>query len=165
MHIQKAVTDDLDKIMEIYEIAQNFMIKSGNPTQWGHHYPTKELIENDIENEICYLIYENESPHGVFALFRGDEPTYRYIENGEWLNDDAYVTVHRIASDGKCRGIFDCAIKYCKSISKNIRIDTHKNNLVMQKLIERNDFKKCGTVYVNDKSARIAYQWTESLPE
>lgn len=74
MHIQKAVTDDLDKIMEIYEIAQNFMIKSGNPTQWGHHYPTKELIENDIENEICYLIYENESPHGVFALLEVMNP-------------------------------------------------------------------------------------------
>ncbi len=98
-------------------------------------------------------------PHGVFALFSGEEPTYQNIENGKWINDDEYVTVHRIASDGKVRGIFKCAIDYCKSISDNIRIDTHKSNIVMQKLINQNDFTKCGIIHVADGSPRIAYQW------
>jgi hypothetical protein len=45
MNIRKATIDDLDDIMGIYKIAQDFMIKSGNPNQWGHSYPTKDLLK------------------------------------------------------------------------------------------------------------------------
>ena len=159
MNIRKAKIEDLESIMGIYRIAQDFMIESGNPNQWGHTYPSEDLIKEDIENEVCYLICDDDSPHGVFALFERMEPTYEYIEDGEWLNDEKYVTLHRIASDGKVHGIFKCAIEYCKSISNNIRIDTHNSNLIMQKQIEKNGFEKCGTIYVRDGSPRIAYQW------
>ena len=147
-------------IMEIYRIAQDFMIENGNPDQWGHTYPTEDFIKEDIKNGVCHLICVDGIPHGVFALFSGAEPTYQYIENGRWLNDDEYVTVHRIAGDGKVKGIFKCAADYCKSISDNIRIDTHKNNTAMQGAIEKNGFEKCGTIFVADGSARIAYQWS-----
>ena len=130
MHIRKAAIEDLDAIMEIYGIAQDFMIKSGNPNQWGH------------------------------AVFKGDEPTYEHIENGKWLNDDEYVTVHRIASDGRVHGIFRCAIKYLKEKHTNIRIDTHSDNIIMQGQIEKSGFEKCGTIYVTDGSPRMAYQWS-----
>lgn len=160
MHIRKAAIDDLDSILSIYRSAQDYMIASGNPDQWGYFYPAEELILEDVKNEKSLLICEDDEPHGVFALFEGSEPTYQYIENGEWLNDSPYVTLHRIASDGKVRGIFDCAIEYCKGISENIRIDTHKNNIIMQKKIEKQGFVKCGTIYVADGSPRIAYQWS-----
>lgn len=161
MLIRKATSDDLTEIMRIYSIAQDFMIENGNPHQWGHTYPTKDLIRNDIEKGVSYLICEGKNPHGVFALFKGNEPTYDNIENGKWLNDDEYVTIHRIASDGKLHGIFKHAIMYCKSQSDNIRIDTHKSNRIMQRQIERNGFEKCGTIYVADGSPRIAYQWSK----
>lgn len=160
MHIRKAISDDLSAIMSIYRIAQDFMIASGNPNQWGHSYPSEDLVKEDISNEVCYLICDDEDIHGVFALFDNIEPTYQYIEDGQWLNDEPYVTVHRIASDGKLHGIFKYAINYCKSISDNIRIDTHKNNLIMRKQIEKNDFQKCGIIYVR-KSPRIAYHWSK----
>lgn len=159
MHIRKARIDDLSVIMSIYRIAQDFMIESGNPNQWGHSYPSENLIREDIDNEVCHLIYDNGGIHGVFALFDNVEPSYQYIENGQWLNDEPYITVHRIASDGKVHGIFKCAMDYCKRISNNIRIDTHENNIIMQKQIEKNDFQKCGTIYVR-KSPRVAYHWS-----
>lgn len=158
MYVRKAKIEDLNAIMDIYKKAQDFMIESGNPNQWGHFYPKKELIKEDISNENCYLIYDNESPHGVFALLKGVESTYQYIENGEWINDDEYVTLHRIASDGRVHGIFRCAIEFTKCISDNIRIDTHQNNKIMQRQIERSGFQRCGIIYVADGSARIAYQ-------
>lgn len=163
MQIRKATPDDLSKIMKIYEVARELMIESGNPNQWGRSYPSQDLIKNDIDNEVCHVICFDEIPHGVFALFSDNEPTYQYIENGKWLNDDEYVTLHRIASDGEVHGIFSCAINYCKEISDNIRIDTHEQNLIMQKLIERNGFQKCGRIYVADGSPRIAYQWCKNL--
>ena len=159
MNIRKAKIEDLNQIMKIYRSAQDFMIESGNPNQWGYSYPSEDLIKEDIEKEACYLICDDDSPHGVFALFGGDEPTYQHIEDGEWINDDEYMTIHRIASDGKAHGIFKCAVEYCKGITDNIRIDTHDSNVVMQKQIEKNGFEKCGTIYVRDGSPRIAYQW------
>lgn len=161
MNIRKAKPKDLDTIMDIYSAAQDFMIASGNPNQWGYSYPTSDLIKNDINNEVCYLILDNDVPHGVFCLFVGEEPTYQHIENGQWINDEEYVTIHRLASDGKVKGIFKCGVDYCKSISDNIRIDTHNDNLIMQKLILRNGFLKCGTIYVADGTPRIAYQWSK----
>lgn len=161
MHISKATIDDLARIMEIYKTAQDFMIESGNPNQWGHSYPEKELIKEDIAQGISYLVCKDEYPHGVFALVEGDEPTYQYIENGQWINDDAYVTIHRIASDGEVHGIFNCAVKYCKDLCENIRIDTHSDNIIMQNLIEKNGFEKCGRIYVAEGSPRIAYQWSK----
>lgn len=161
LSVRRAVAEDLNRIMYIYSSAQEFMIASGNPTQWGHFYPDEDLIRDDIEKAICFLAYENNEIHGVAALCEGDEPSYQYIENGEWLNNDKYVTVHRIAGDGAVHGVFDCIIDYCKGKYDNIRIDTHNDNKVMQHLIEKSGFQKCGTIYVFDGTPRIAYQWTE----
>ena len=108
MHIRKARTDDFNIIMDIYHAAQDFMIESGNPNQWGHFYPSEDLVKEDIANAISYLIYDDNNPHGVFVLIGGLEPTYQYIENGSWLNDDDYITLHRIASDGKAWHISIC---------------------------------------------------------
>jgi len=161
MQIRKATIDDLDVIMSIYRAAQDFMIESGNPNQWGHFYPSEDLVREDISKGISYVICDRDNPHGVFVLIDGLEPTYQYIENGSWINEEPYITLHRIASDGKLHGIFKSAIDYSKSISDNIRIDTHSNNVIMQKQIEKNGFKKCGTIYVREGSPRIAYQWVK----
>lgn len=159
LSIKKAADDDLDRIMEIYRYAQDFMIKSGNPSQWGHFYPKPELIRSDIEKKVCYVLFDETGIHGVFALFAGEEPAYQYIEKGEWLNDDPYVTIHRLAGDGQVRGLFRSTSDYCKSISSNIRVDTHADNHVMQRLIEKNGYRKCGIIYIADGSPRIAYHW------
>ena len=159
MYIRRATPEDFDKIMGIYKIAQNIMIESGNPTQWGHTNPKKETVKEDIKKKISYLICDDENIYGVFVIVEGDEPTYKVIENGNWLNNEEYIKIHRIASNGAKKGVFKCLINYCKSKSNNIRIDTHNDNKIMQKLIERNGFKKCGRIYVADGSPRIAYQW------
>ena len=40
MYIRKAKIEDLERIMGIYRIAQDFMIESGNPNQWGNEKNT-----------------------------------------------------------------------------------------------------------------------------
>ena len=160
LEIQRAKQEDLTRIMEIYRIAQDYMISVGNPTQWGHSFPPAELIQQDIQNGICHLIVDGSTIHGVFALCEGEEPTYREIQDGAWLNDDPYVTIHRIASDGTAHGIFHAAVEYAKEQAANVRIDTHENNLTMQKLIEKYGFVRCGTIFVRNGSPRIAFQWS-----
>ena len=160
LKVKKAVLADLGRIMEIYRSAQDFMIGSGNPDQWGHIYPEEALIVSDIRDGLCHILYDESGIHGVMALCEGADPTYQYIENGGWLNDGPYVTIHRIAGDGNVHGIVRCAADYCKRLYCNIRIDTHAKNTVMQRKIEEQGFIICGIIYVEDGSARLAYQWT-----
>ena len=67
--------------------------------------------------------------------------TYEHIEDGNWLNDEPYLTIHRLAGDGQVHGLFQCVADYCKNISRNIRVDTHANNRIMQKLMETSVYK------------------------
>ncbi len=159
LQIRKAVEPDLERIMEIYRIAQEYMIHSGNPNQWGHEYPEAELIASDIREGVCHVIYDENGIHGVFALFDGEDPTYQYIEGGEWLNEEPYVTIHRIAGDGQTHGIVRCAAAHCKALSSNVRVDTHAQNTTMQHVLSKNGFRKCGIIYLENGSPRLAYQW------
>ena len=161
LNVKNAEIADLEQIIKIYRYAQDYMIKSGNPTQWGHFYPDADLIKSDIDKNACKVIYDKNGIHGVFALFDGTEPTYKHIEGGNWLNEEPYLTIHRLAGDGQVHGLFPCALNYCKKISLNIRVDTHADNKTMQRLIEKNSFIKCGTIYVKNGTARIAYQRTD----
>ena len=160
LRIKDASIDDIEMIMKIYRYAQDYMVRSGNPDQWGHFYPGVELVEMDIRSGACKVIYDETGIHGVFALFQDEDPTYKHIEDGEWLNEEPYVTIHRVAGDGNVHGIFKCASDYCKDIAANVRIDTYADNKIMQRQIEKNDFVKCGIIHIKDGSPRLAYQWT-----
>lgn len=160
MIIRKALSADHKRIMEIYRTAQDYMIQSGNPDQWGHFYPQSELIKKDIADGVCHILCDEDGIHAVFAMFTTPEPTYTYIEDGEWLNDEPYITIHRVASDGSRHGVIKGVIDYAKSLSENIRIDTHAQNTTMQHQLEKNGFKRCGIIYLESGAQRIAYHWT-----
>lgn len=157
--IRHATTADLPGILEIYEIARDYMKAAGNPTQWGDHHPPCDMLEADIEQRQLYVCEEGGALLGVFALTAGDEPSYAYIENGAWLSDTPYLTIHRIASSGKVKGVFGRCVDYCKAQSDHLRIDTHADNKTMQRVVPQHGFTKCGIVYVSDGSARIAYEY------
>ncbi len=93
LEIRRAKQEDLGRIMGIYQTAQDYMISAGNPTQWGHSFPPAELIQQDIQSGICHLIVDGSTIHGIFALCEGEEPTYREIHDGAWLNDDPYCSL------------------------------------------------------------------------
>ena len=162
LQIRDASIDDYNRITAIYRFAQDFMIESGNPNQWAHSYPDAEIIKKDIQDGMCKVIYDETGLHGVFVISEGEEPTYECIENGEWLNDGPYVTIHRLASDGEVHGVFKLVSNYCKKRFRNVRADTHADNKIMQKQMEKNDYSKCGIIYVEDGSPRIAYHWAST---
>ena len=156
--VRKATIEDYNIILGIYEIAREFMISTGNPNQWKRTNPTAEQIRTDIDQGICHVICDESGIHGVFALCQGEDPTYKSIEGGQWLNQNSYVTIHRIASDQKAHGILAAAIDECKKYEDNIRIDTHKDNKVMQQAFEKHGFKHCGVIYLLNGEPREAYQ-------
>ena len=158
MNVRNAKLEDLENIQIIYEYARKLMRESGNKTQWTNGYPQKELLEEDIRNANCYVVEDKKDIVAVFMLFKGDEPTYKNIYNGAWVNDAPYGTIHRLAVTGKVKGMASFCIDWCLNQCENIRIDTHADNKIMQHILEKKDFIKCGTIYVDDGTPRLAYQ-------
>ena len=155
--IRHTETGDLAGVMRIYEYAREQMKLSGNPDQWGDTKPGEDIIRKDIERKNSYVIETGGEICGVFTFVIGEDPTYKTIE-GKWINDDVYGTIHRIAGNGIIKGVFSECLKFCESRIPNIKIDTHRDNKIMQHLIEKNGFEKCGVIYLEDGSTRIAYQ-------
>lgn len=154
--IAPAMPGDLDRVLEIYAYARKFMAENGNPHQWGTVTPQKALLEEDIERKQLYAVRENGVIHGVFAFILGEDPTYKKIYEGVWHKNQAYGTIHRIASDGS-GGIFNACISFCGKKIDYLRIDTHKDNHIMQHVVEKAGFRRCGIIYIADGTPRIAY--------
>ena len=100
--------DDLPVMLKIYQHARELMAANGNPTQWGNTFPREEVIVDDIQpvSAPMLLVDEADGKERVlaqFALCTGEDPTYAHID-GAWLDDDSYVTIHRIASSGIVKG-------------------------------------------------------------
>ena len=93
----------------------------------------------------------------VFAMIPGEDPTYRVIQ-GAWLNDLPYCAVHRVASRGEVKGVATQVLEWCMDRCGNIRIDTHADNRVMQHLIVKCGFTRCGIIRLENGDPRIAYE-------
>lgn len=158
MTIRKAALKDMEAILTIYQYAREQMRRNGNPDQWGEEYPCVETVRDDIIQGNSYVLEEADGIAGVFVFSLGEDPTYWRIEEGAWLNEQPYGTIHRIAGRGEGKGIFRQCIRFCEARTDNVRIDTHERNLIMRHLLEKNNYQKCGRIYVADGSPRIAYQ-------
>ena len=158
MEIRNAQANETDAIMEMMENAKRFMATHGNPDQWNGSYPERELIEEDIRLGRGYVCAEGAHVYAYFMLLKGDEPDYRVID-GAWLNDLPYMTLHRIASTGERPGMADLIVRWSLLQCQNLRGDTYKDNLPMQRAFERNGFLPCGTIWIDGRKdmPRIAY--------
>ena len=158
MIVRPATPSEIDEIMHIYDIARQAMRDAGNTAQWINGYPTRELIENDIQRGVCHVIEDGGALHGVFMFAIEDDPTYAHIEDGAWPNDEPYGVIHRIGSAGTKRGILQAAVDFTRGKIGNLRIDTHADNEPMQRALAKAGFRPCGTIYCVDGTPRIAFQ-------
>ena len=161
---RRATMEDLPAMLGIYQHARELMAANGNPTQWGNTFPREEVVRDDIRQRRTILLVDEvngrERILAQFALCTGDDPTYAHID-GAWLDDDPYVTIHRIASSGIAKGAAKDCINWCIEHYGNVRADTHPNNKAMQHVLESNGFARCGLIQLLDRptdTTRIAYQ-------
>ena len=157
MQIRKSEFSDLLRIAEIYENAKRFMREQGNPDQWKDE-PNINTARADVERGVGYVAEENGEILAVFMFSLGEDPTYKNIYEGKWLSDEPYAVIHRIAVAKQGQGIIDFCINECFKIRPNIRIDTHRNNIPMQKALTKRGFKYCGIIYLENGEERLAYQ-------
>lgn len=164
MEFRKSKKEDVHRIMDIIKEAKKYL-REKDIDQWQDGYPSDDTILNDINKSESYVVVENDVVIGTVAISFREEKTYEEIFEGSWLSNEDYVVIHRIAvaRELKGRGIASNIIKEVEKIAlKNnvysIKIDTQEENKVMQNLLEKNNFKYCGVIYLMDKSRRIAFE-------
>ena len=96
-------------------------------------------------------------PVAYFALLPSPEPTYDRID-GAWLTDGPYGVIHRIASYPDVHGVFAAIIGFALERYPHLRIDTHRDNRIMQHLIGKYGFTYCGIIWLTDGTERLAYE-------
>ena len=154
--IRQACPEDMEQILAVYERARQFMREHDNPTQWQDGHPRQEILREDIRIGQLYVVTKQESICGVFALIPGIDPTYGYIE-GAWHHDAPYATIHRVASNGREKGVLAACVDYSANRCSHLRIDTHENNYVMQNALAKLGFSRCGIIYLANGDPRIAF--------
>ena len=166
VEIRKSTERDFDRMMEIYVCARRFMAEHGNPNQWGPtNWPPETLIRQDIAQGNSYVCVHEGRVVGTFFFICGKdiEPVYAGITEGKWLDDSPYGVVHRIASDGTVKGVGAFCLNWAFEQCGHLRIDTHGDNRIMQRVVEKLGFAHCGTIYVEeDNYPRLAYEKTAS---
>ena len=157
--IREAQPSDMAEIMQVMDAAKIIMRQSGNMHQWGEGYPSEAVISADMERNGGFVIEDEGKVVGYFAFLPSPEPTYAKIYDGEWIDDvQPYHVVHRIASYADAHGIFSSIMDFCFSHDTNIRIDTHRDNKIMQHNIMKHGFTYCGIIYLLSGDKRLAYQ-------
>lgn len=157
MSIRKARIDELSEILKIYERARSFMKKTGNPTQWSGGYPPKETVLRDITTGHLFVLEKDGALHGAFAFFPEGDPVYDTLSVA-WLNTLPHAAIHRVASAGTEKGVLGACVDFCLSVCPNLKIDTHKDNTVMQSALKKAGFTACGAADIPDVGERIVFQ-------
>ncbi|EOU1917769.1 TPA: GNAT family N-acetyltransferase [Clostridium perfringens] len=164
MEFRQAKISDLDQIVEIIELSKKYL-KETKVDQWQNGYPAKEDLRRDIESGNSYVLTNKNEIVATTVISLDGESTYNSIFNGEWITNTEYIVMHRVAVHDKYKGkgIFKELIKEAESLALNkgifsIKIDTHRDNISMQRAVVKNNFKRCGIIYLEDVSERIAFE-------
>ena len=165
LSVRTAILEDLPAIMQVLEAGREIMLASGNLHQWAKGYPTEEMVRNDIGPGYGKVMVEDGCIVAYFACIPSPDPTYAVIEGGSWLEDETpYYVIHRIASYPNVHGVFKTMMAYMGGVTDNIRIDTHKDNHIMQHNLARFGFQYCGIIHIASGAERLAYQRVTPSP-
>ncbi len=163
MNVQYASIQDINHIIDIIDQSKAYF-KESHINQWQDGYPNRDTFNEDILNNKCFVLKDNDLILGTMYFAIEEDPTYKDIE-GSWLTNAKYAVIHRIAVLQKEKGrgyaqyLLDYAIKTCIDNNiESIRIDTHIDNKSMQSFLKRHGFTLCGTVTLPSGDSRIAFE-------
>ncbi len=140
--------------IRIWEIIQQAILRRKNDgsRQWQDGYPNEDVIKNDIEKGIGYVLTEGNTIAGYTAILFNDEPAYHELK-GKWLTNDDFVVVHRLAisDDFAGKGLAQRIMLFTEGIGKennifSVKVDTNFDNIPMLKIFEKLGYTYCGEV-------------------
>lgn len=142
----KPSLSDMNIIQSLIKDAQAYLKQNG-VDQWQDGFPSVEVLEEDIKLRTSFLFCKNKIPVAFFVVSFDREEEYHHSLEGSLKLEGEYATIHRTAvsaqerSGGISHFLFDFAMYYAYINGFEImRIDTHKDNRIMQHIISREGF-------------------------
>lgn len=164
MELRLAKEDDRKIILEIYEDGSK-KLKSLGLDQWqGHDKPNLDNFKELIENKNIFVLEDDKKVVATVIIYDFDID-YENNLDGTWQSPRPYVALHRIGTleserkKGYGRKIIEMSESYARENNfKSVRIDTHRGNKDMQRLLSSLSYKYVGLVYLGGKNERLAYE-------
>lgn len=166
MIIRKATKADATALDALFSEARATIAALGID-QWQNGYPSPCVIGKDIDEGRAFVVEMGGAVVATFALITDGEPTYDRIYDGTWLTGDTdnYVAIHRVAISVARRGsgLSTYVLNYAADLATklgrtSLRIDTHRGNIVMRRMLERHGFVHSGSIYLEGGDHRVAYE-------
>lgn len=164
MRVQKSETKDIPQIMRIIKQAQAYFKEQGID-QWQNGYPNEEVIANDIEKGDSYIFIRDGKTVATTVVSFEQENCYENIYEGKWTTHGDYGVIHRIAVDNASKGSGTAqeVIEFAEQMCRNrgvlcMRVDTHEENIPMQRVLAKNGYQYCGVIYLDYGAKRVAYE-------
>lgn len=154
MNYQFRKASILDK-NQIWEILKQAILRRKNEgsLQWQDGYPNLDIIQNDIENEVAFVLYLQNTIVGYCAIMINNEPAYSNID-GKWQSNSDFVVFHRIAISEAFlkKGLSRIILQNIETFAQNnhiysIKADTNFDNQAMLHLFEKSGYLYCGEVF------------------
>ena len=166
MPIRKTKEQDLVQIDALYRSAKE-ALKAQGVDQWQEgDYPNAEDARQDMEQGTGHVLEENGEILAVACIAFGREPTYDVVKDGAWgAQPEIYGFLHRIAVAPHAKGqniagrMFEELRR--QAIERGItvlRADTHRDNLPMQRALQKAGYSYRGIIYLEDGDERLAYE-------
>ncbi|MDR1368576.1 MAG: GNAT family N-acetyltransferase [Dysgonamonadaceae bacterium] len=159
---RKASVADIEPIWQIILQAKEQM-RLRNSRQWQNGYPNEENIIRDVEKGYGYVLCLDNCVIAYAAVIFAGEPAYENLK-GEWLTNQPYVVVHRLAVADRMKqcGMATLFMQKVEELSHgnnicSFRVDTNFDNLYMQKILAKLGFTYCGEI-MYQQDVRMAYE-------
>jgi GNAT superfamily N-acetyltransferase len=150
-HFRKATPSDTPEIWMILQQAILRRKKDGS-RQWQDGYPNEEVVQQDIEKDVGYVLTVADHIAGYAAILINDEPAYAELK-GNWLTNSDFVVVHRLAMSDQYvgQGLAQQMLLYTEDLALehnifSVKADTNFDNAAMLKIFERLGYQYCGEV-------------------
>ena len=150
------------EIPQIWSIIQQAILrrKLDGSRQWQDGYPNPEVLQQDVDNGVGYVLTHGDTLIGYSAILINDEPAYAHLK-GEWLTNGDFVVVHRMAiSDSELgKGLAQKMLYFAEDIALensifSIKVDTNFDNAAMLRIFEKLGYTYCGEVTFRGSSRK-----------
>lgn len=173
-HLRKLEARDLDTVERMLVKAKTNMREVLHIDQWQNGYPSRCDFEKDIAQGKAYAYCdEADIPVGIATVTAGKDPVYDAVSDGngeffgKWRYEDrTAAAVHRfcVAQERTRCGVGTSFMQALFGMLasrgvQSVRIDTHRYNVSMRRMLQKCGFQEIGVVYVQELTPeRIAYE-------
>lgn len=142
---------DISQMMVMVDQAKE-AFKAGGIDQWQKGEPNARGLSEGIHTGQVHVLEDRGRVVAMITLVQGDDPSYEHID-GAWLDHSPYTALHRVcvSRELKGRGLAGRLLKESEALClargyHSVRVDTHPDNLSMQRALAKGGYTACGTL-------------------